>query len=332
MSKELIYALSSLGTVTLDRFNELFNKLYLPGDGEEDEINHRRQVCRALDSLGFLEFDFNARRVFMCPPALVLLPSCGLPRALLTGARTPSLIARLKNNAFKKSDLIKLYKYSQKKKWLNLPDVIILESVDTDLLKEVANESGISFSLEAPAAWKILTLSASIKDTEAELSFTDRSEINWKMRVFDIERLSFSYSSNVKLDEPSLIEYTHPLTQQKVHWIRNGKAVSETGRDWGRYIILKNHGKNVIMYDESKGFMAVPLTVPLPKIIARAVTLCSGRAPLIHKINSITPAVQKNPALFCIYKEVPECIAEIIAQKTGQEVVQCKIDLKKAQE
>jgi len=333
MSKQLIYALSSIGQVTFDRYNELFRMLYLPVYGsvtEEDEINHRNLISRIFDSLGYFETDYKARKVFMCPPALVMLPSQGLPRYLLTGSRTPVLLAKVKIATAKKRNMVRIYRHGQTKKTLSLPDVIWVEAADIDSLRDVANESGILLSSDTPAGWEMANLSVSINDIEGELDFVTRQDINWKKRIFDRERLRFCFQKGDNLDDNRLVEYTHPLTQQKTHWIWNGAAASEISRDWGRYLTLKNCSKNIIIYDESKEYLGIPLTVPLPRILARAAALCSGKAPSIRRIDCRRSGIP-DYSFFFVYSEVPEVVAEAIAHKTGQKIVLRKIDMNKEQ-
>lgn len=330
MSKQFVYALSSLGQVSLSQYNELFKTLYIPeyrSVSNETEINHRGQVSRILDSLGYIEFNFDLRKVFVCPPALVLLPSQGLPRVLLTGARTPSLLEKIKKSIRKRRNLVKMYRCSQNTKWLSLPDTISIEAAGVEPLKEIAEESNVLLSSECPAGWQIANISASIGDIESGLAFVSRNDINWKTRIFDAERLMFRYSKKTKTDEYMLAEYTHPLTQQKMHWIWNGTSASEVDRDWGRYIVLEKLKTDVIIYDETQQYLAVPLTVPLPRILARATALCSGRAPVIHGI-TIKRLKLSSDSLFYVYTEVPQEVARIIAQKTGQNIIFSKINIK----
>jgi hypothetical protein len=89
-------------------------------------------------------------------------------------------------------------------------------------------------------------------------------------------------------------------------------------RDWGRYIILKQVEKKILNYDEEAQELQVPLWVPLPCLLARAVTLCSGLAPMIAK----SPAVGDIPegCLVQVYSDVPVEIARIISAKTGQNI------------
>src|SRR3990167_292176 len=99
MSEQLIYAMSTRTELRIEQFNDIFKKVSLPGELDKDEtidFDVRRHVIRALDALGYCEFDFDDRMVYMCPPAFVLLPTHGLPKAVLTGARSPRLMALLK--------------------------------------------------------------------------------------------------------------------------------------------------------------------------------------------------------------------------------------------
>lgn len=308
----------------LDRYNELFKALYLPGSGYvEDEINHRGQLSRILDSLGYLEFDYEARKVFMCPPALVMLPSHGLPKALLTGARTPALLKKLKKATGQNKKMVKMHRNCQNRKWISLPDIFWIEAANLDSLKEVADKAGILFSGGAPAGWQMANLSVSLDGIEGKFSFASRAEINWQKRYFSAEKLMFSYSRN-NADGYRLAEYTNRFTQQKMHWVWNGTEASDISRDWGRYLILKKSGKNIILYDKDRELMGIPLTIPLPRILSRAAALCSGKAPLIHEVNLNATC----KTLFNLYEEVPEDIAEMTAQKTGQEIILTTINIK----
>lgn len=329
MSNELIYALSSIGHVSFSRYKEIFKTLYRPvSDEDEAEVDHRNLIIRMLDSLGYFEFDLDSGKVFMCPPALVMMPTSGLPRSLLTGARTPSLIKKMKAAVRDKKDVVSITRQSQAGDWLNLPDAIFLEAADTDSVRDVANRSGVLFSPGEPAGWKMVTSSVSIYDIEARLAFVPRQDINWEKRIFDTENLRFTFPKGDTQNDNLLVEYTHPFTHKKMHWLWRGTKASETDRDWGRYLALKYCRKNIVLYDESNQYLGVPLTVPLPKILARAAALCSGKAPSIRRIRCTEPST-RDDSLFYIYREVPEVVAKVIAQKTGQNMILTKIEMKR---
>lgn len=329
MSNELIYALSSMGQVSFSRYKELFKTLYRPEfDEDEAEVDHRNLIIRMLDSLGYFEFDLDSGKVFMCPPALVMMPTSGLPRFLLTGARTPSLIKKMKAAVRDKKDVVSISRQSQAGDHLNLPDAIFLEAAGIDSVRDVANRSGAFFFPGEPAGWKMVTSSVSINDIEARLSFVPRQAINWEKRVFDTENLRFTFSKGNTLHDNLLVEYTHPFTHRKMHWLWRGTVASEINRDWGRYLALNHCRKNIVIYDESNHYLGVPLTIPFPKILARSAALCSGKAPSIQRIGCTEPSI-KNYSLFYIYREVPEVVAKMIAQKIGQDIMLTKIEMKR---
>jgi len=329
MSNELIHTLSSIGQVSFSRYKELFKTLYRPEfEEDEAEVDHRNLIIRMLDSLGYFEFDLDSGKLFMCPPALVMMPTSGLPRLLLTGARTPSLIKKMKAAVKGKKDVVSISRQSQAGGHLDLPDVIFLEAADIDSARDVANRSGVFFSPGEPAGWKMVTSSVSINDIEARLSFVPRQDINWEKRIFDTENLRFTFPKGSTLHDNLLVEYTYPFTHRKMHWLWRGTVASEINRDWGRYLALNHCRKNIVIYDESNHYLGVPLTIPLPRILARAAALCSGKAPYIRRINCKEPSAGCN-SLFYVYREVPQAVARVIAQKTRQEIMSTRIEFKR---
>jgi hypothetical protein len=308
--------MSTLGETNLTRFNDLAKRLYEPEDDEDYDYNVRFQMIRYLEALGYCEFDYDQRRVFMCPPALILLPSFGLPRALLTGARTPKLIDVLKKSVKDKKDHAVFSKWKQRNSKMNLPDAIVIEAVDISVLAEITVENGIAFSADRPAAWDLATQSVSVDSIEEGLHFESRAEINWARKDFDVQRLGF-FSGQTNGDY-RLSEYINPDSQQRRHWIWDGGAAADVARDWGRYIILKRDSKKILNYDEEAQELQVPLWVPLPCLLARAVTLCNGLAPMIQKSQAVGDTREGCPLQ--IYSDVPVEIARIVAAKTRQNI------------
>jgi hypothetical protein len=315
MSEQIIYAMSTLGETNLTRFTEISKRLYTPEDDGDHDYSMRFQMVRYLEALGYCEFDYDQRRVFMCPPALVLLPSFGLPRVLLTGARTPKFVEQIKKSVKERKDKAVFNKWKQKNDQMNLPDAAVIEAVDTGILREIASENNISLSAERPAAWDLANQSVSVEIIEGGLHFESRPEINWARRNFNVQRLGFLES---QADGYHLSEYTNPDNHQKRHWLWNGNAAANVNRDWGRYIVLMHAEKKILFYDEETQELQVPLWVPLPSLLARAVTLCSGMAPLIRKSPPAGDVLEG--CLLQVYSDVPVEIARIVSAKTGQKI------------
>ncbi len=136
MSNQLIYAMSTKGSLKIDEFNEIFTMVYsLSSIGDEviADINMRLQVIRTLDSLGYCEFDFDKRMVYMCKPSLILLPTFGLPKAVLVGARTPALAKKLRRAVEKRQDKALLVSLVQGRTNINIPPLPCIEAIDIDI-------------------------------------------------------------------------------------------------------------------------------------------------------------------------------------------------------
>ena len=75
--------------------------------------------------------------------------------------------------------------------------------------------------------------------------------------------------------------------------------------------------------------MPVPLYVPLPRLLARAITMCTGMAPMIARTDEKTGAIPADYPIH-IYSGVPPVIAELIARKLGQETVKVNLGNKRS--
>lgn len=322
MPDTLIYAMSTRGAMNLEQFNELFRHAYF-ASGNEDlepvETDARRETVRILDSLGICEFDFDRRMVYMCRPGLVLLPSSGLPRAALVGARTPGLIQKLKLAVRERRSKAALHYFHNNAANAVIPDSYCIEAIDMAAIQDIADRAGVSFESELPAAWELANMSASLAELSAALKFEGRMPLNWKCRVFSTERLMFSIFNG----EPSgtfLAEYRNPVSQQRLHRFWRADAAAEVSRDWSRYLYLHESGCNVLLYDERFQKLAVPVTVPLPCLLARAAALCTACPP--KQVTANSKGVETIPPShpLHLYSGVPPAIAELIAEKLGQKL------------
>lgn len=323
MSNTLVYAMSANASMRLEQFNEIFRHVYLPYGAQKDEqidVDARQQVIRILDSLGYCEFDFDNRMVHMCKPSLVLLPEFGLPKALLVGARTPQLEKKLKASVKerRRKAILDHLQYSWNS--ATIPTGLCIQAMDKTIIQEIADDACIDCDVTTPAAWRLADMSATLDEVKCELNFEKRAEPGWNKRVFITERLIFSRYTEEDSSQ-CLVEYRHPVTKQLYHWIWNGDNAAETGRDWGRYIALANSDRRIVMFDEKQFKMAVPVTVPLPCLLARAMALCSGIPPSTvtscrKKIGTIPP---EHPLQ--VYSSVTPEIAQLIADKLNQELL-----------
>jgi hypothetical protein len=332
MSEDLIYAMSTRGNITMDEYNALFKMVYAPGICNRQnsiDVDIRRQLVRLLDSLGYCEFDFDSRKVFMCEPALVLLPAFGLPKAILVGARTPLLMKTLKNAAKNCKEKMIMHYMPQSTVDFSMPALVCIEAIETDCIREIAAKCELHTDFEKPAAWGLANFSVSLDTLKEGMQFIPFSELNWKKRVFDIDRLIFSSQQPALQNSTMLIEYKNPINQQNRHVLLNNGSFAEVKRDWGRYILLSNAQKQVILYNEKMQKLITPVTVPLPCILARAVALCTGLVPKITTTSIKIGDIPPNHPVY-VHSGVPKVIAELISTKLGQKIYYSNFDFDEA--
>lgn len=309
------YVLSSKSKMNLDEFNTIFYTACGVDDSTDVEfVNSKQQTIQSLSALGFCEFDFLNRAVYMCPPSLVSVPSFGLPSAILTGARSPGLINRLKAAVLARRDKVEVLMQANPG---NMPDLIKIDSLDLETLVEIADECGISHRIGAPVACDLASLSCSLDDVRAVLKFRKKPELqSFERRTFSASRLDFLKSLEASEHSYRLVEYKPPYGS-RLYWIWDGEQEAEVGREFGQYLVLNRENQNVLLYDGKSNKMGVPIKVPMPTLLARAVALCSGVMPL----KSMNPLDREgSPAKHFIfeYPNVPKAIAMMVAEKLGQ--------------
>lgn len=322
VSELLLQTISTFGNMNIDKFNNAFNGLSqsMRMSNREIDLNYvRRQTIRLLDSLGHCEFDFDNRRVFACSPSLVALPTSGLPKAILSGARVPALIKDIKKFVRTNRDSISFSETQQNNEYLFLPSAIYIEAVDYEYIKNVSLSTQIYHYLETPVAWSLVNFSVGIENIVENLIYERRDDINWKKQTFFTDSLTFSnrHCDNIQ----KLVSYVNPMNQQRRHWVWDNNQAAEVDRDWGRYIILASQKKNVIIYDERYHRLAVPSTVPLPRFLARAATLCTGFAPVPAPIGEEPIGGLPAGHQMDIYYDVTLPIAKIISRKLSQDLM-----------
>ena len=86
-------------------------------------------------------------------------------------------------------------------------------------------------------------------------------------------------------------------------------------------MILADEGVDVLLYDERRHQLAVPSTVPLPRFLARAATLCTGLAPAQARMGeqSVGGVPAGHPV--DIYCAVPPPVATMISEKLSQNLI-----------
>lgn len=331
-SEKMLYVISAKKELAWPSFKETFDYLYNLETGVREENtdidgikNKRLQTIRALDSLGHCDFNFSDDRsknkVYAASPVLVRLPCAGFPQAILAGARSPNTIQQLSDACQSAGNHINLEIKEQASESVLIPKRVAVQAEDVRELEAIASSLGIPF-IETPSAWSLLHFAASIDDYLATLKWSNDSELNWKRETLDPNSLQFKTlektESNIRLSR-----YSHPLrnTLSYYHW-RDG-ICTEIDLDSGKYAVLKALRRNVLTYDKRRFTMAVPARANLPRLLERALTLCSGYAATYVKKLPHDPQIQG----FNLFSAIPPQIAEMTAAKLGQTLLQQSLNI-----
>ncbi len=320
MSEELVFAMSTKGELRVEEFYDILNSVFVGGLDEEESVgvDLRREVIRILDSLGYCEFDFKSRRVFMCPPGLVRLPGAGVPKALLVGARIPKTIHTLKE-AVKAEDGKALFlSLPLRPLGVKIPPMICIEADCKETLQRISEACRIRCDVDWSAAWQLCSLSDSIDDIKGKLNFIVRSWSAQPLKVFDLEKLRFVTAKEET--ENCLTDIIDQITSQHHYWFWSNAEASGIGGDWGRYLALAEHGRRVLLYDRRRLQLAIPVFVPLPSLLARAAVLCTGTPPAIVRTGD--EMIFDIPAEYplSVYSGVTPDVANLMASKLKQDV------------
>ncbi len=307
-------------------FSTIYSQVYKVFPEDVSFTYLKFQTQRFLDALGHCDFDFGRRYIYASRPTFVLVPSFGLQKILLTGARSVDLIKSIKKIAAGNKNSIRFYSVSQKVRQSLLPPAIYLEVADKKVLNKSLLTIGINLRIDEPASWCLINFSADVSEINKTLSFSIMEEPDWPKRTFSLANLAFNKYFTEQADI-RLVEYTNPRDEQRLHWLWHGDKAAEVDRDWGRFFRLHKQNVNVLLYDARRFLLAVPSTIPLPRLISRALTLCTGLAP--------SDAILKVPPIMTIpkdchmniYEAVVPQIAEVVSRKLGQKFINYSLEV-----
>ncbi|MEG4327063.1 hypothetical protein [Microcoleus sp. herbarium5] len=320
-SEKLLYIISAKKQVTWLSFKETFDYLYNLETGVREENtdkdgikNKRFQVIRALDSLGHCDFNFSddssKSKAYAAPPVLVRLPSAGFPQAILAGSRSPTTIQQLSDASQSVGNHINVEIQEQASELGLIPKRVAVQAEDIRELQAIASSVGIPF-IETPSAWSLLHFAAGIDDYLATLKWSNDPELKWKHQTFNPISLQFIEETDTNI---RLSRYSHPSRNTKICYLWQDGRGTEIDLDWGRYAVLKALRRNILIYDKRRFTMAVPASANLPRLLERALTLCSGYAATYVKKLPHDPQIQG----FKLFSAIPPQIAEMTAAKLGQ--------------
>ena len=303
----VLYAASAARDMTWERFKRIVDATCVPDGQLATEMRHVRSEASDIgDALGHWEVVHTGgvRRVVVAPPVLARLPWPGLPRAVLCGSRSPDTITAIHRVCDATGGLS--LSVSAQLHHPYAPARLELSGESEEQLVVAGHELSVRYN-PAPVAWSLAHASGSVGDYLNSLSWEEREHLNWDRREFDPEQLRFTSSVDdaTKL-RLRLITYSNRSGWDQRDWLWNGRASADVDRSWGRVCVLASASRNVLHYDRREGLATVPRQTPLPKLLARALALSSGKAPRLIPGTGIGLRA---------YPSVPHPILEVVATK-----------------
>jgi hypothetical protein len=325
----LLFAVSAWRQMSWQNFKNVVDALYLKYASvihSNGNARHRAwRSLRALESLGHADAAFGESQstVFCSPPALCRLPISGFPQAVLCGARSPTTEAALEDACRGFSCRLSIERHPGDAANPFIPGRVAVESESQEALSQLALRLRVPLS-PAPPAWVLLEYSGTAEEYALSRPIVQAPEIDWPRLDSDTDLLRFrSPSSGARAER--LSKYQHPTRGTTLYQFWDGGAYQNVDRDWGRYLVLKKSTRNVLAYDARHFLFAVPASVPLPRILARACALCSGYAPRPGSRRG-GPVTLPAHCEYDIFSGVPPDIATTTAAKVGQTLVPTTLD------
>jgi hypothetical protein len=309
----LLYAVSARRSMAWKSFSAVIDATFVPGHQSGAEMKYLRSgAARVGEVLGHWDAaadEQNAIRVYVAPTLLARLPWPGLPRAVVCGSRSPDTARAAHASAG--AGEVRVHTVTQSSLHPYAPSRIEVCASSDDGLQAFASDLGIQVAVEPPA-WGIAQVSSTVSDYLESLDWRPDDGLDWPRRDFDRSRLVFGPARDGR-DGGALRlgSYTHPRGWKRIDRLYREGQFAAVERSWGRYAVLAAASIVVLRYDPLKGTVSVPRQLPLPRLLARAFSLCSGRPPAVVPGDIVGRH---------LYGGVPEGIFRLVAEKLDQRV------------
>lgn len=312
--------LSLKGVLTTEEFFKAFEFYYAKEFSEQSGNFNITKLKRAslnfYDFIGILDYDYETKNIVLNPPQFIYIPTLRGRKVLLIGARDSALIESIINTAPKRNLQVEISKQFSSNERLLLPDVITIkafkqasDNFGEKSLKDFADELRIKFIDNDLPQVAFLNFSANIAEYESLLETTDENDYDWARYSFNPETLKFEKSENTNFNKSfSLLQYKlNEYTYQHKLW-KNSNCF-QIDMNWGRFIALRHFNKNVILYDSAHNKVAIPIELPLPRLLAESIMLLSGLAPNFKVIEG---------KKYRIYENIPSIFTTNLFSRLGQ--------------
>lgn len=302
-ANELLLWLSARREGSWQQFRQAVEELHsIDGEAESEtdgEFPLHQQLRLDLERLAHVEFFAvdceGGWRI--APPALATHAVAGGVRGVLCGARSPALRERVIRGAEKLDGTVM--------NSLNVPDVIRIAARDVSALAELSAQIGIRFQHDAP-----LAILSHLPPCDPPSGMRSPSEFpqgsDWTIHEFDTAKLVWR---KVERHEAQTVRFGVVRFlihfQRPRYFLRWKDKTFEMPRAVALYVLLRRHRHDVLRYNRDGAALSVPAIYRPPRLLERALVLCSGLPPA-YANGQVT------------YSEVPPDIARLAAELLRQ--------------
>lgn len=302
------------------KYNEAFETiLHETFDGEQFRVQERRKSSiNILDYLGYVDFNYSDDKIFTLPPKLISIPSGRGLKALLIGGRDEKIVNEMIVYCSKSNNTISISfkKQSEKNLQMLIPDSIIFETNSKKEFENLATHFQIEFD-----DWYILKLKNFLPTLSQYEQFTISKGSSESWEKFGLEKKVFRKES-LKFELVNDYDKAYSLTECRPSyipefalWIKQSYYTID--KNWGKYLFINNCSDKVRGYGQGNYFakpneifcnannLAIPASLPLPKLFSRIILQLSGEAPDFRQMNLKGKNVWYN-----VYRNIPSLFTE----------------------
>lgn len=304
----------------IEKYNEAFEiVLHNSFAGEQLRVQERRKSSiNLLDYLGYVDYNNESGKIYTLPPKLISIPCIQGRKVLLIGGRDEKLVNEMVDYCLKSNGSISLSVKIQSEKNIQLliPNAIILESNSISDFVNLATCFQIEFD-----EWYILKLKRFLPTLSQYEQFILNKGSSESWERFGIEKKVFK-KDTLKFESMDEIDKEYSLTECSPSYIPEyglwiNQSYYTVDKNWGKYLFINHCSEKFKGYGYGNYFakpveifcnannLAIPASLPLPKLFSRIILQLSGDAPDFKQMNLKGKNVWYN-----VYRNIPSIFTE----------------------
>jgi hypothetical protein len=299
-ANELLLWLSARREGSWQQFRAAVEELHsADSQADDNEFPLHQQLRLNFECAAHAEFfERDSKYVWrVAPPVLAAYSTPSGFRAVLCGARSPALRERVLRvgQACGCETVVRR----------GVPEVIRLVAGKIDALSHAAAQAGVYFQRDAPLAILSHILPCNPPTRRSEQSVFPTGE-SWRIREFDAVALRWRAVDRQRAQavRAGVLEFS--LYDDWRYYLRWSGGTFKLPRAIALYALLRHH-RGLLRYDEQTRALNLPGTCRPPRLLERALVLCSGFPPSFDRATSRLT-----------YADVPPNLARFAAQLLRQ--------------